>query len=99
MSKVTLREDGFAGFWKEWFIARLPKLFAQKVWTNLQQYYEGQNLERLTYGQIHNIIITKGIQVCTDFKLQDKMWKEKLTNKREVRTFCQQYGIKPIRDP
>ena len=35
-SKVTLREDGFVGFWKERFIARLPKLFAEKVQTNLQ---------------------------------------------------------------
>ena len=69
LSKVTLREDGFAKFWKERFIAGLPKLFAKKVRSNLQQYYENQNLERLTYGQIHNIIITTRIQVCTDFIL------------------------------
>ena len=57
LSKVTLREDEFVGFLKERFIAGLPKLFAKKVRTNLQQYYEGQNLEQLTYGQIHNIIV------------------------------------------
>ena len=48
---------------------------------------------------MHNIIVTIGIQVCTDFKLQDKMRKEKLTNKKEVGTFCQQYGIEPIWAP
>jgi len=30
LSKVTLREDGFAGFWKERFLAGLPKLFTKK---------------------------------------------------------------------
>ncbi|RDX95105.1 hypothetical protein CR513_22421, partial [Mucuna pruriens] len=29
-SKVTLREDGFANFWKEKFIEELPKLFSEK---------------------------------------------------------------------
>ena len=36
LSKVTLREDEFAGFWKKRFIAGLPKLFAEKIRTNLQ---------------------------------------------------------------
>ena len=60
LSKVTLREDGFVGFWKERFIAGLSKLYAKKVQTNLQQYYENQDHERLTYGQIHNIIVMIG---------------------------------------
>ena len=29
LSKVTLREDGFAELWKEIFITGLPKLFAE----------------------------------------------------------------------
>ena len=99
LSKVALREDGFAGFWKEKFIAGLSKLFAEKFRTNLQQFYENPNFEKLRYDQIHNIIIITGIQVCTDFKLQDKIHKEKLTNRREVGTFCQRYGIKQIRAP
>ena len=31
LSKVTLREDGLARFWREQFRAELPKLFAGKV--------------------------------------------------------------------
>ena len=38
LSKITLREDGFAGFWKERFLASLPKLFAEKVKLNLEQH-------------------------------------------------------------
>ncbi|RDY14522.1 hypothetical protein CR513_00406, partial [Mucuna pruriens] len=47
--------------------------------------------ESLTYGQLHNVIVEIGIQVCTDFKLQNKMRKENVSNKRELGTFCHQY--------
>lgn len=59
--------------------------------------FEGN--ENLTYGQIHNLVVDPGIQVCTDFKLQNKIRKEKVTSKQEVGTFCQQYGIETIRAP
>ena len=39
-SKITLKEDGFAGFWKERFISGLPRLFAEKVRLNLEKYFE-----------------------------------------------------------
>lgn len=57
--------------------------------------FEGN--ENLTYGQIHNLLVDPGIQVCTDFKLQNKIWKEKVASMQEVGTFCQQYGIETIR--
>ena len=100
ISKVTLREDGFAGFWKERFLAGLPKLFAEKVKLNLEQHY-GKPIQYdiLTYGQIHNIVVDTGIQVCTDFKLQNKLRKESMINKKELGTFCHQYGMEPIRAP
>ena len=69
LSKITLWEDGFVGFWKERFVVRFSIQFAEKIWTNLQQYYENQNLKRLTYGQIYNIIVTIEIQLYTNFKL------------------------------
>jgi len=39
------------------------------------------------------------IQVCTDFKLQNKLRKESMINKKELGTFCHQYGMEPIRAP
>src|ERR1044072_5685669 len=100
LSKVTLREDGSSGFWKERFLAGLPKLFSEKVQQNLKtQFGNPLSYDKLTYGQIHNIIIATGLQVCNDFKLQDKMRKEKITNRKEVGNFCHQYGIETIRAP
>ena len=100
LSKVTLREDGFVGFWKERFLVGLPKLFAEKVKLNLKQHYgKPIQYDSLTYGQIHNILIDTGIQVCTDFKLQNKLRKEGMINKKELGTFCHQHGMEPIRAP
>ncbi|RDY03799.1 hypothetical protein CR513_12569, partial [Mucuna pruriens] len=100
LSKVTLREYGFLNFWKEKFIAGLPKLFSEKVRMNLERHY-GQPIayESLTYGQLHNIIVETGIQVCTDFKLQNKIKKESTSSKRELGTFCNQYEVEPMRTP
>ena len=100
LSKVTLREDGFAGCWKERFLAGLHKLFAEKVKLNLEQHY-GKHIQYdiLTYGQIHNIVVDTEIQVCTDFKLQNKLRKESMVNKKELGTFCHQYGREPIKAP
>nr|KYP33152.1 hypothetical protein KK1_046019 [Cajanus cajan] len=100
MSKITLREDGFQGFWKERFLAGLPKLFSEKVKMKLESHF-GKPIpfNTLTYGQIHSIIIDTGIQVCNDFKLQNKLKKEVVTNKREIGIFCEQYGVEPIRAP
>ncbi|RDX63504.1 hypothetical protein CR513_58064, partial [Mucuna pruriens] len=87
LSQVTLREDGFATFWKEKFIVGQPKLFPKKVRMNLERHY-GQPIgyESLTY-------------VCTDFKLQNKIRKESSSSKKELGTFCHQYGVEAIRAP
>nr|KYP65886.1 hypothetical protein KK1_012162 [Cajanus cajan] len=106
MSKITLREDRFQGFWKERFLAGLPKLFSEKVKIRLESHF-GKPIpfNTLTYGQIHSIIIDTGIQACNDlleiedFKLQNKLRKETGTNKREIGNFCEQYGVEPIRAP
>uniref|UniRef100_A0A151UGR5 Retrotransposon gag domain-containing protein n=1 Tax=Cajanus cajan TaxID=3821 RepID=A0A151UGR5_CAJCA len=100
MSKITLREDGFQGFWKERFIAGLPKLFSEKVKSKLETHF-GRPIPypSLTYGQIHSIVIETGIQVCNDFKLQNKLRKESTTNRKEIGNFCQQYGVESIRAP
>jgi len=57
------------------------------------------NMIPLTYGQIYNIVIDTGIQVCTDFKLQNKLRKESMINKKEIGTFYYQYGMEPVRAP
>jgi len=40
--------------------------------------------DKLTYGKIHNIVVDVGIQISTEFKIQNKLRK---------------FGIEPIRAP
>ncbi|RDX86682.1 hypothetical protein CR513_31957, partial [Mucuna pruriens] len=94
LSIVTLREDGSAKFWKEKFIVGLPRLFSEKVKMNLERHYGNPiNYDSLTYGQLHNILVKTGIEICIDFKLQNKM------KKKSVSIFCHQYGVEPIVAP
>nr|KYP56455.1 polyprotein [Cajanus cajan] len=100
MSKITLRGYGFQGFWKERLLPRLHKLFSEKVKMKLENHFGNPiSYHSLTYGQIHSIIIETGIQVCNDFKLQNKLRKEVATNKKEIGNFYEQYGVEPIRAP
>ncbi|XLR06613.1 hypothetical protein S83_034551, partial [Arachis hypogaea] len=77
MSKVMIRDDAHAPFWKERFVAALPKLFSEKYYKNYKH----------------------SIEVCTDTKIQQKIKQESITGKRELDTFCYQYGITPEKAP
>ncbi|XLU27911.1 hypothetical protein S245_063977, partial [Arachis hypogaea] len=100
MSKVIIRDDAHAPFWKERFVAALPKLFSEKVLQKLQIQFGTQiPYESLTFGQLHNIIVQTGIEICTDTKIQQKIKQESITGKRELGTFCYQYGITPETAP
>ncbi|XLU20927.1 hypothetical protein S245_056993, partial [Arachis hypogaea] len=92
MSKVMIRDDAHAPFWKERFVATLPKLFSEKFGTQIPY-------NSLTFGQLHNIIVQTDIEVCTDTKIQQKTKQESITEKRELGTFCYQYGITPEKVP
>ncbi|RDX88178.1 hypothetical protein CR513_30258, partial [Mucuna pruriens] len=67
---------------------------------NLERHY-GQPItyESFTYDQLHNIIVETDIQICTDFKLQNKIRKESASSKKKLGTFCHQYGVEPMRAP
>ncbi|XLT01060.1 hypothetical protein HN51_050411, partial [Arachis hypogaea] len=100
MSKVMIRDDAHAPFWKERFVVALPKLFSEKVLQKLQTQFGTQiPYNSLTFGQLHNIIVQIGIEVCTDTKIQQKIKQEIITGKRELGTFCYQYGITPEKAP
>ncbi|XLU78278.1 hypothetical protein S245_001699, partial [Arachis hypogaea] len=96
MSKVMIRDDAHAPFWKERFIVALPKLFSEKVLQKLQTQFGTQiSYNSLTFGQLHNIIVQTGIEICKDTKIQQKIKQKSITGKRELGTFCYQYGITP----
>ncbi|XLR39169.1 hypothetical protein S83_023829, partial [Arachis hypogaea] len=69
----------------------LPKLFSEKVLQKLQTQFGTQiPYNSLTFGQLHNIIVQTGIE---------KIKQESITGKRELGTFCYQYGITPEKAP
>ena len=46
LTNVLKREDGTQQFWKEWFIAGLPKLFGERILNKLRQNF-GQMISHL----------------------------------------------------
>lgn len=99
LSKLWLRSDEFADYRKERFISDLPRLFAEKVKKNIQQNFNGNiPYQFLTIGEF-NFIIEMGIQICIDYKLQNKIKNEKINNRREMGSFCKQYGATPLKTP
>ncbi|KAK2370424.1 hypothetical protein QL285_083475 [Trifolium repens] len=100
LSKLCNRPDGGADYWKERFIAGLPRLLAEKVRMAIKAKSNGViPYSILTFGQISSQIIETGIGICTDFKIQNKIKSEVTQSKKELGSFCEQFGIEPIRAP
>ncbi|XP_050908253.1 uncharacterized protein LOC127121866 [Lathyrus oleraceus] len=100
LSKLCLGSDGAADYWKERFISGLRRLFAEKVKINIKQNFNGTiAYQSLTIGKLYNYVIETGIQICTNCKLQNKIKNEKASNRREMGSFCEQYGATPLRAP
>lgn len=78
LSKLFLRSDDVADYWKERFISRLAKLFVEKVKTNIKQNFNGIiPHQSLTVGELSNYVIENGIQFFIDYKLQNNIKNEK----------------------
>lgn len=83
ISELYLRSDAAADYWKGRFISGLSKLFAEKVKTNIKQNFnEIIPYQSLTVGELSNYVIEIGIQICTDYKLQNMIKNEKMSNRR-----------------
>ena len=71
LTKVFLRSDCNHSYWKERFLARLPKLFIEKVRQKIRSQYNGEiPYSNLTYGDLINFINSEGLNLCTDLKLK-----------------------------
>ena len=65
------REDCNQPFWKEKFITGLPTVFSEKVRTKLRNQNNGRiPYDRLTYGDLINIINEEGLLLCSDLRLK-----------------------------
>ena len=68
------REDGLANFWKERFIAGLPKIFGERILSKLRQNFATNDIpfNMLTFGQLFVIVKSEGLNLCNELKLQAK---------------------------
>ncbi|KAL4199650.1 hypothetical protein AMTRI_Chr03g145930 [Amborella trichopoda] len=92
-SRLLIREDCQLDHWKEKFIAGLPYLFAEKVKERLRKKHNGIIVySSYTLGELSAEICAEGLALCTDMKLKRQIDKQKLTKKKELGDFCEQFG-------
>ena len=97
---VLTHSDCNQSFWKEKFIAGLPNLFAERVRKTIKNKNDGHiPYDDLTYGDIISTITAEGIALCTDFKLQQQIQHERATSRKELGSFCQQFGFEKLTPP
>ncbi|XP_070042774.1 uncharacterized protein [Nicotiana tomentosiformis] len=53
----------------------------------------------MTYGDIVSIINVVGLELCTDIKLKNQLKKEQHSSKKELGSFCQDFGYTNIVAP
>ena len=74
--------------------------FAQKVRLDLANNDDGTiDYPKLTYGDIISSINKTGLWLCNDLRLKNQIEKEKRYAKKELGTFCEQYGFEPLIAP
>ena len=94
LSKVMIRPDCNLDYWKERFISGLPPLFADKVRTKIQDRNNGSiPYNNLTYGDLVSTINIVALELCTDIKLRHQLKKEQSSSKKELGSFCRDFGF------
>jgi hypothetical protein len=93
--RVYTMDDRHQPFWKEKFLAGLPTSLGDKVREKLR----GQNpngdipYDQLSYGQLIAYIQKVALKICQDDKIQKQLAKEKSINRKDMGTFCEQFGL------
>ncbi|KAH0665125.1 hypothetical protein KY285_026331 [Solanum tuberosum] len=94
LSKVMIRPDCNLDLWKERFISGLPPLFADKVRTKIQDRNNGNiPYGSLTYGDLVSTINIVTLELCTDIKLKHQLKKEQSSSRKELGSFCRDFGF------
>jgi len=79
LPNVFKRDDGLQDFWKERFIAGLPRLFGERFLNKLRQNFGTNDIPfgLLTFGQVFGIVKTEGLSLCYEIKIQSKYGNER----------------------
>ncbi|XP_059281056.1 uncharacterized protein LOC132034705 [Lycium ferocissimum] len=101
LEKVMIREEFVVMIYeKERFISGLPSLFAEKVRTKIKDRFNGRiPYENLTYGDIISYINVTGLDLCTDLKLKHFLKKDQQQSRKDLGSFCQDFGFEKISAP
>jgi len=101
LTNVLKREDGLQKFWKERFIAGLPRLFGERILSKLRKNFSTNDIpfNLLTFGQLFGIVKSEGLNLCNELKLQAKYGADKGTSRKEVGNFCEAFGVAIIQAP
>ncbi|KAG4980761.1 hypothetical protein JHK82_034009 [Glycine max] len=93
--KVYTREDSQQPFWKENFLVGLPRSLGDKVRDKIHNRSTNGDIpyDNLSYGQLISYVQKVALKICQDDKIQRQLAKEKSLNKRDLGSFCEQFGL------
>ncbi|KAH1249428.1 hypothetical protein GmHk_05G012775 [Glycine max] len=86
LTRVYTREDSQQPFWKEKFLAGLPKSLGDKVRDKIRSQSANGDIpyENLSYGQLISYVQKVALKICQDDKIQRQLAKEKAQTKRDL---------------
>ncbi|KAL5159338.1 hypothetical protein HKD37_15G043685 [Glycine soja] len=88
LTRVYTREDSQQPFWKEKFLAGLPRSLGDKVRDKIRSQSANGDIpyENLSYGQLISYVQKVTLKICQDDKIQRQLAKEKAQTKRDLET-------------
>ena len=95
LTRVYTREDSQQPFWKEKFLAGLSRSLGDKVRDKIRSQSANGDIpyENLSYGQLISYVQKVALKFCQDDKIQRQLAKEKAQTKRDLGSFCEQFGL------
>ncbi|KAH1210398.1 hypothetical protein GmHk_15G044720 [Glycine max] len=95
LTRVYTREDSQQPFWKEKFLASLPRSLGDKVRDKIRSQSANGDIpyESLSYGQLISYVQMVALKICQDDKIQRQLAKEKAQTKKDLGSFCEQFGL------
>uniref|UniRef100_A0A0R0G4K6 DUF7746 domain-containing protein n=1 Tax=Glycine max TaxID=3847 RepID=A0A0R0G4K6_SOYBN len=95
LTRVYTREDSQQPFWKEKFLAGLPRSLRDKVRDKIHSQSVNGDIpyESLSYGQLISYVQKVALKICQDDKIQRQLAKEKAQTKKDLGSFCEQFGL------
>nr|KYP37097.1 polyprotein [Cajanus cajan] len=99
LTRVYTRDDSNQPFWKEKFLAGLPKSLGDKVREKIRSQFNGDiPYGQLSYGNLIAYVQKVALKICQDDKIQKQLAKEKAQNRKDLGNFCQQFGLPCSKD-